>query len=201
VEDNIALPGKSHADERAGTLRRLFKSASKALEAEHAETQAPIVVLGIGFIKNQFLKHLQESMPEVRAKVIDVKSVNSAGKAGIYEAIRSGILSKALRHVRISDEARAVEEVLRRLGKEQRTVTYGLADVEQANTLGAIDEVLLTDLQLREASDEERQVLESLMREVEKKRGKVLIISTEHEAGAKLHSLGGIAALLRFPTR
>jgi protein pelota len=36
------------------------------------------------------------------------------------------------------------------------------------------------------------------MREVENKGGRVIIISTEHEAGTKLNSLGGIAALLRF---
>ncbi len=131
--------------------------------------------------------------------MIDVKSVNSVGKAGLYEAVRSGILSKALRHVRISEEAAAVEEVLRRLGKERRNVTYGLPDVERANTYGAIEKVLLTDVRLREALDEERRVLEKLMREVERKSGTVAIISTEHEAGAKLNSLGGIAALLRFP--
>jgi len=65
--------------------------------------------------------------------------------------------------------------------------------------LGAIEKLVLTDVQLREAPDEERQVLEKLMREVENKRGRVIIISTEHEAGVKLNSLGGIAALLRFP--
>jgi protein pelota len=37
------------------------------------------------------------------------------------------------------------------------------------------------------------------MREVEQKGGEVVVVSTEHEAGAKLVALGGIAALLRFP--
>jgi stalled ribosome rescue protein Dom34 len=36
------------------------------------------------------------------------------------------------------------------------------------------------------------------MSEAEKKRGKIVVVSTEHEAGAKLSGLGGIAALLRF---
>ena len=199
VEETISLPGKSRADERTRTLTELFKSASKALEAVWAENQAPIVILGLGYIKNHFIRYLRDRMPEIREKVIDVKSVNSVGKAGIFEALRSGVLGKALRHVRITEEAEAVEEVLRRLGKERGNVTYGLAEVEQANTLGAIERVLLTDLMLREASDEDRLVLEKLMREVEKRRGRVIITSTEHEAGVKLNSLGGIAALLRFP--
>jgi stalled ribosome rescue protein Dom34 len=34
---------------------------------------------------------------------------------------------------------------------------------------------------------------------VEHRRGTVTVVSTEHEAGAKLLALGGIVALLRFP--
>ncbi|MCW4020454.1 MAG: mRNA surveillance protein pelota [Candidatus Bathyarchaeota archaeon] len=199
VEERISLPGKGHADERTRTLQNLFKNASKTLEETWANLQAPIVVLGLGFIKNRFVKYLEEEKRELRESVIDVKSVNSAGKAGIFESLRSGILGKALRHVRVSEEAEAVEEVLKRLGKEQGDVTYGLAEVEKANSFGAVEKLLLTDIRLREASDEDRQNLERLMREVEKKRGRVVIISTEHEAGTKLQSLGGIAALLRFP--
>jgi stalled ribosome rescue protein Dom34 len=37
------------------------------------------------------------------------------------------------------------------------------------------------------------------MKNVEDARGEILVISTENEAGTKLLSLGGIAALLRFP--
>ncbi|MFQ6077068.1 MAG: hypothetical protein ACE5Z5_13225 [Candidatus Bathyarchaeia archaeon] len=41
--------------------------------------------------------------------------------------------------------------------------------------------------------------MEKLMKEVEEKGGRITIVSTEHEAGTKLLSLGGVAALLRFP--
>jgi len=37
------------------------------------------------------------------------------------------------------------------------------------------------------------------MRGVEKRQAAITVVSTEHEAGFKLLSLGGIAALLRFP--
>jgi len=199
AEERITLPGKAMADERAGTLHELFESAAKTLEDMLSQAQTSIVVLGLGFIKNSFLKHLEAEKPEIRRRVIDVKSVNSTGEAGIYEALRSGVFARALKHVRVAEEAEAVEEVLERLGKERGNVTYGLAEVQRANTLGAVERILLTDLRLREAADEERQVLETLMREVERKAGRVIIISTEHEAGIKLKSLGGIAALLRFP--
>lgn len=199
AEENISLPGKLNTDERTKTLQKMFKSAAKTLEDVKAELKTPIVMIGLGFIKNQFLRYLEEKKPEIKKAIIDVKSVNSTGKAGIYEALRSGILTKALKHMRVAEESQVVEEILKRLGKERKDVTYGLAEVAEANALGAIEKLVLTDVQLREAPDEERQVLEKLMREVENKRGRVIIISTEHEAGVKLNSLGGIAALLRFP--
>jgi len=198
AEENISLPGKRSTDERTKTLQGLFKSAAKALEDLSSELKMSIVVLGVGFIKNQFVKFLEEYKPELRRAIVDVKSVNNNGKAGINEALRSGVLNKALKNVRIAEEAEVVEEVLERLGKEHANVTYGLKEVEKADSIGAIDRLLVTDVKLREASDEERRVLEKLMREVENKHGKVIIISTEHEAGTKLNSLGGIAALLRF---
>jgi protein pelota len=200
AEESISLPGKRSTDERTKTLQKIFKSAAKALEDLLSESGMSVVVLGLGFVKNQFVKFLDDYKPELRSAVVDVKSVNSTGKAGINEALRSGVLGKALKHVRIAEEAEVVEEVLERLGKEHANVAYGLAEVEKAEGLGAVDRLLLTDVKLREASDEERHVLEKLMREVENKRGRVIIISTEHEAGTKLNSLGGIAGLLRFPT-
>ena len=127
-----------------------------------------------------------------------MKSVNNGGLAGIYEALRSGVLLKAMKTQRIVEETKIVEEVLKRLGKGELNVTYGVEDVKKAVELGAVEKLVLADTMLREASDEERLLLEDLMRNVEKKGGSIIVISTEHEAGAKLIALGGIAALLRF---
>ena len=127
-----------------------------------------------------------------------MKSVNNGGVAGIYEALRSGVLLKAMKTQRIVEETKIVEEVLKRLGKGELNVTYGVEDVKKAVELGAVEKLVLADTMLREASDEARLLLEDLMRNVEKKGGNIIVVSTEHEAGAKLIALGGIAALLRF---
>ena len=64
--------------------------------------------------------------------------------------------------------------------------------------MGAVEKLVLADTTLRETSDERRLLVEDLMKRVERKGGNIIIVSTEHEAGAKLIALGGIAALLRF---
>jgi len=87
---------------------------------------------------------------------------------------------------------------LKRLGKGDATVTYGLDQVEKAAKMSAVEKLIVADTLLRDAAENQRLHLEDLMREVEQRRGRVTVISTEHEAGSKLLALGGIAALLRF---
>jgi protein pelota len=130
-----------------------------------------------------------------------VKSVNNSGVAGIHEALRSGVLLKTAKKLRVVEETETIEEILKRLGKGEPTITYGFEDVKEAVELGAVEKLVLADTMLREASDEKRLLIENLMKKVEGKGGKIIVVSTEHEAGAKLVSLGGIAALLRFSPR
>jgi len=91
-----------------------------------------------------------------------------------------------------------MEEVLKRLGKGESNVTYGLEDVKRAEELGAVEKLVLADVLLRESTDEKRLHVEEIMTKVEQKGGAVIVVSTEHEAGAKLLALGGAAAILRY---
>jgi protein pelota len=92
-----------------------------------------------------------------------------------------------------------MEEVMKRLGKGEGTVTYGLDAVEKAIMTGAVEKLIIADTTLRDADETQRLKLEELMHQVEKRNATITVVSTEHEAGSKLLSLGGIAALLRFP--
>ena len=199
VEEKTRLPGKLEAEKRTKAQREFFKGALKALRNEWTKVRSPIVVIGPGFMKNEFVNYMKRVAPDAAEGIIDVKGVNSAGLAGVQEALRSGVLTKALKHVRIVEENRVMEEVLASLGKGRLDVTYGLDAVERAISFGAVESLLLADATMREAPDDKRLALEELMREVEKRGGKVMVISAEHEAGTNLLSLGGIAALLRFP--
>jgi len=199
AEEKTRLPGKLEAEKRMKATQEFFKKTLSSLREAWMSLRSPIVVIGPGFVKSDFVKYINSMSLDVASAIIDVKGVNSGGLAGIQEALRSGVFTKALKHVRIAEETKAVEEVLARLGKGMSNVTYGQDEVSRASTFGAIERLLLADVTLREAADEERIGLEELMKEVEERGGEVTIISVEHEAGAKLLSLGGLAALLRFP--
>ncbi len=90
----------------------------------------------------------------------DVKSVNNGGTAGIDEALRAGILLKASHRLRVVDETETMEEVMKRLGKSEGTVTYGLEAVENAANMGAIEKLVIADTMLRDADEPQRLKLE-----------------------------------------
>jgi protein pelota len=198
VEERIKLPGKLEAEKRSTAIKEYFRRVLSSLRQVWTATGSPIAIIGVGFVKNDFAKFLESEAADVAKSVVDVKGVNNGGVAGIYEALRSGVLLKAMKHLRIVEETEIVEEVLKRLGKGESNVTYGLEEVKKAAELGAIEKLVLADTMLRETSDEKRLLLEDLMKTVEQKGGKIMIVSTEHEAGAKLIALGGVVALFRF---
>jgi protein pelota len=200
VEQKIKLPGKREAEDREAALRKAFQSATSAVREVWESAHGPIVVLGLGFVKDGFIRFLRDEASDVAEKVVEVKNVHSSGVAGIHEALRSGILAAAFKHARVAEETMAVEEILKRLGADRRDVTYGFDEVEKANTYGAIETLLVADSTIRSLDDEKRLALEQIMKSVEEKGGKIVVVSAEHEAGEKLQALGGTAALLRYPT-
>jgi protein pelota len=198
MEERIKLPGKLEAEKRSTAVKEYFRKALNSLRQVWTATRSPITIIGVGFVKRDFAKFLRNETTEIAKSLVDVKSVNNSGVAGIYEALRSGVLSKTMKHMRITEETEVIEEVLKRLGKNESNIAYGFDDVKRIARLGAIDTMVLADTMLRKASDEKRLLLEDSMKVVEQKGGNIMVISTEHEAGLKLIALGGIAALLRY---
>jgi protein pelota len=199
VEQHTRLPGKQEADKRVEATKKYFRLALTSLNNLWTQNHNPIVIIGAGYIKTDFVKYLNEESKEMSKAVVDVKSVNNGGTAGIDEALRSGVLLKAAHQLRVVDETETMEEVMKRMGKGEGTVTYGLTAVESAVMMGAVEKLVVADTTLRDADEQQRLKLEELMHQVEKRNASITVVSTEHEAGAKLLSLGGIAALLRFP--
>lgn len=199
MEQRIRLPGKAEADKRVEAVKGYFRMGLQSLEKLWSPNRNPIIIIGVGYVKNDFVNYLQQESKELARAIVDVKSVNNGGIAGIDEALRSGVLLKAAHDLRVVEETEVMEEVMKRLGKGEGTVAYGLVSVEEAASMGAVEKLVVADTAIRDAEEEQRLKIEQLIRDVEHMRGKVTVVSTEHEAGFKLLSLGGIAALLRFP--
>ena len=103
-----------------------------------------------------------------------------------------------LQEERVSKEIALVEKLLTEISKGNLAV-YGFKNTENAVLAGAVEILLITDGLITKSREEDTfSKIESLMKNVEKMKGKVFLISSEHAGGKKLDGLGGIAGLLRY---
>ena len=150
-----------------------------------------IILAGPGFSKGDFYDFLSQSYPEIAKKSL-LESTGAGGRSGIAEVLKKGLIEKMATEGRIAHEIRMVEKVLEEIGKSSKTVAYGKKEVKEAAESGAAETLLVIDEMVRERD------VENLMDLVENMGGKVMIVSSEHDGGKQLTSLGGIAALLRY---
>ena len=174
-------------------MRKFYHEIARKIEEEVKKSDVKVIVCGPGFAKENFYKFLKENYPEI-SKRCYLESTGCGGRAGIQEVIKRKAVEKIMEESRVALEAGLVEEVFRRIAKSSFEVAYGIEEVKKAIAYGAVDNLLVTDIFLRQKKEE----CDKLIEETEKHRGKVIIVSTEHEAGEKLQAIGGVAALLRF---
>lgn len=163
---------------------------AEILEAVRQQrTEGPLVVLGPGFWKDQFLDWARGKDAEaVRGAVVE--NTAHAGMNGVNEAIRRGVVDRIEAETRAADEIRAIEDLLEAIATGGHA-TYGEAHVERAVAMGAVARLLVTDSKMRKGAE---RILEAA-------RGmgaEGFVVASETEAGHKLDSLGGIAAMLRY---
>lgn len=168
---------QEYIDEVVGKLAQVF----------HGE---PTIILGPGFVKEALARRVREKFPDASDHV-SVHSTGQAGMAGIHELMKKGVGGKVLEESRVAKETRLMEPLFTEIGKEG-LYAYGEESVRVATDAGAVSTLLVLDLKLRTSS------VDALLRKVEEAKGEFLIVSSMHEAGRRLESLGGIAALLRY---
>ncbi len=199
AEINPDLPGKMNTELRSLSEKKYLRGLAQTLLRIliNSEPKAnKILITGPGFLKDSFKKLLDTDYPEVSTKITAVKGGSSGGIAGVYETLRSGILNSLIKDSRVIQEISVVEKILQKIGSDEGDVSYGLDQVAEDSASGTVENLILTVDLLKNPII--RQKVEPIIRDVEKYRGKVMIISTEHEGGHKLSALGGIASLLRY---
>ena len=150
-----------------------------------------IILAGPGFFKNDFYKYLESKHKDIAKNTI-IEATGSGGRVGINEVLKKGIVEKLSTENRVAFEISAIENILQEIAKNSSLVVYGKKEVQNAINLGAIEKLIVLDKLVRSEN------LENSMDMVENMSGEVLVISSEHEGGKQLESLGGMAAILRY---
>lgn len=150
-----------------------------------------IVIAGPGFVKNDFYDYLKDRHSDLAGMSI-IESTGSGGRNGISEVLKKGTVEKLTSENRVAIEMAAVDNLLSQIAKNSSKITYGVKETRNAVNLGAVSQLLILDRKVAEENmGEEMDMVENM-------KGEVMVISSEHEGGKQLESLGGMAAVLRY---
>jgi protein pelota len=185
-----SISGKRVLDKnRQKTLDEFYKKIVEAI-LKFNDIQS-IVIAGPGFVKNDFLKYLKEKYSDLAKKSI-VENTGSGGRVGIHEVLKKGTVEKLTVENRVAHEMMNIEELLKEIATNSSKAVYGKNETISAANAGAVQKLFILD---KLVSDKD---LEAIMNLIENMKGTVLVISSEHDGGKQLESLGGVAALLRY---
>jgi protein pelota len=149
-----------------------------------------IIIAGPGFTRENLVKDLKEKIKENQ---LISEPLNSIGKTGLTELIKSGKMKSLEKEFELEKEALAVEELITEISKNG-LVEYGLNEVKKAIEFGAGKKLLILD----ELLLKNRKEMEEIINSAEKNKTQIIIVSVKTDAGKKLKGLSGIGALLRF---
>ena len=150
-----------------------------------------IIVAGPGFFKNDFYNYMKDKHKDLSKKVV-VENTGSGGRNGVMEVLKKGTVEKLTSEHRVAVEMAAIDNLLSQIGKNSSKIAYGVNEVKNAIDMGAVSQLLILDNAIA-LND-----MGNTMDMVENMKGEVMVISSEHEGGKQLESLGGMAAILRY---
>jgi protein pelota len=146
-----------------------------------------IILAGPGFEAENIYGFIQHKDPGLYGRIA-LEKASVTGRAGLQEVIKRSA-DKVLANTRVARETKAVEDLMAEIGRDGLAV-YGKKETRHAAEMGAVETLLVSEQAVRDH--------EPLIDMVEKQKGKVMILSSSHEAGERFVSLGGIAGFLRF---
>lgn len=195
-----SIPGKRLSDkDNFNAYQRFYSSILNSIDSLLFSYKIDyLVIAGPGFVKDNLYNYIINRKPELKGKII-VDTVSGGDVSSINEIIRRGAASTMISKIKVIEQSKLIEEVLKRLAKSSGDVAYGFEDVKDAVLKGAVGALIITDEMLREGDVIPREEIYKLLELVENTGGDISILSVANPPGEQLKGLGGVAALLRFP--
>jgi protein pelota len=193
-------------EQAGGGKKEFFGDLLRHLQNSMQTTKAEaLIIAGPGFIKEDFFAFLKDQDAEL-AKKTKIEQASSVGVSGFLEVLKRGAVERLKHEERLTKEVTLLDRLMEEISKDVGgKAVYGKEEVQKALEYGAVETLLVSDEKLMktrfegdEAKEKEAEEIDRMLEEAERKRGEVVIFSTEFEPGKRLNALGGIAALLRY---
>ncbi|RMD57567.1 peptide chain release factor 1 [Candidatus Woesearchaeota archaeon] len=129
---------------------------------------------------------------DVKKKIIAIKDLSYTGDFGLEELLEK--CQDELAKEGVIEEKRLMRNFLTLLATKPELVVYGERNTLNALELGAVSDLLLSEVLDDKKVDEFEEIAKRFSSQVH-------IISTETREGAQLRDVGKIGAILRYPLR
>lgn len=210
----VAVPRKrlgSATDHDKG-MERFYATVLATLlrQIDLSDTSTPLLLASPGFVAASFQKYMKRQATATNNKPlmqlqpsILVTHTSSGHIHSLNEALASQGVARQLSDTKFMRETKLMDRFFEMIRKDDGRAWYGPREVERAVEKGAVGRgggiLLINDTLFRAQNVAERKRWVSLVdRVAEVEGGEVRKLSSMHESGKRLESLGNVAAILTF---
>ncbi len=188
-------------------LQKFYRAIYEALlrHVNFAQVKA-ILLASPGFANTDFFAflnneaQLKEDKAVLQNKAKFVLCHSSSGhKHALEEVLTQPGIQARLADTKAVGEVQALGDFFVMLSAQPDRAQYGFNHVRIAAEHDAVETLLMSDSMFRIRDFVARRKYVDLVESVKAKGGRFLCFSSLHVTGEKLHQLGGVAAVLRFP--
>ncbi len=168
-----------------------FANLTKSLLST-PELKAPLILLGPGFARENFLNYLRNS-GEKRIVALDPRSfpASRTDESSIYEYLSSEDAKRALADARLAEERVIMDRFLSGL-RNGNLSAYGMDEISRAVEMGSVSDLIASEETARSSS------VMVLIEKASSIGSKIHIISSHSDPGITLKGFGGVVAILRY---
>ncbi|MCR4284506.1 MAG: peptide chain release factor aRF-1 [archaeon] len=138
--------------------------------------------------KDEFLEQGQ-LVTALKEKVIGVKDLGGTGMHGLQELVE--LSQDLLAEQEITKQKKILDEFFEKLGRDPDKATYGVPEVENRLSRGAVGKLIIS-------KSLDRKEIKRLEKLASESSAEVFIVTNETAQGVQFDSLGGVGGILRF---
>ncbi|RPA87588.1 hypothetical protein BJ508DRAFT_410351 [Ascobolus immersus RN42] len=150
------------------------------------------------FVSKEAVRTGNKTILQAREKFVTVHC-SSGHIHSLNEVLKSPEVTSKLADTRYAKETKVMEKFFEMITTDEYRAWYGLKEVTKAVEKGAVGTLLVSNSLFRSDDPKERKRYVGMVEEVKKCGAEVMILSSIHESGQRLDSLGGLAAMLTYP--
>lgn len=211
IEVPIARKQRGSGSHRDKSIDKFYELVLAAVVAHiNFETVKVVLLCSPGHVRDEFRAYMlqqcqaTDAPPALRSILLNLSKfvlvkTSSGHKHTLNEAMADPAVTSRMEATKCTDDVRVWQKFHDLMSDDPDRCCYTPQIVFEAHRIGAIDNLLISDVLLRSPDALQRRFYLSLCQGVRDLGGSVNVFSSQHVTGEQLTRLGGIAATLRHP--